>query len=931
MFEVPHLKTKTVSLLLLLLISLGQTVSAATWYTGDGWGGSVTIEEPATPGVTWYTGDGWGGSCQILAEYSSNWSTYWTMTRSTFDAPTGFTATPPSDSSTSLNLSWSKASNATHTYILGKKGSTPTSRSDPAAFLVCNITGSSHTETSLDIGTHYYFKAWSYNSTLGFSTDNATTDSYTRPGNPTSPTEISNTTTSLTIGFTKGTNATYTIARYSTTGYPTNPTANSSGFNPTANSSGTINSLSSNTTYYISLWSQINPYSPSYTTINATTPAVNTSSTIDPPYNGANTYNTSTSDLTLTWTSGNHSSQEVVIRSATGYPANPADGTEVYRNNTNTYTENNIQSTYYYTVFSYNTTQAAYSTTGLQIPWGGLRLQVYNESQPSQSLTFDLEITTNDGSTTYTSTDNTGYVVLDIDEIPYGDDTIIRIASEGYKTRTYVKDLDIGAFYNYTFYLPPAVTYNNGSSDPPPGWTPTLRSGSNSANCLNPDVDLDINLSHTPDSIISVQRYQSVYSRLLKTDSSPVTDTGSNATITLTKTLDETIGVYVYNSSLYGGWTLIPDSNYTLNNTHVEVSSDRFDSNSTIIKIDYYYQAISYYTWETLSENAYSLSGTNLTIDKDSLDSNTSICKADYYYYDMGGYSEPIMCLLKVVDSIQQPISTAKVVVKRYINTTDGYEEIASDLTDGNGQMSLYLLPDTLYLFDISKGGYTQLGSKYWTPTNDLYQKIFALNENSSEFANDTTYNEIIDFDVAWNTNGTFTITYTDSSNGINTANLVVYSNYTNKGLSAPCYWYNSTSASGFTHITTDTFNTSYDYLVSVTIDHDLFIYYSDSRMMDRTDPEPPTNNSEFNLKFDIFGDSTFGWSSLFGFFVLLVCVFSFGPRNAGFGLMVSGAAILFFQSWIGLNLLDSAVATLFIIVGGLVQWRVIAKERMRG
>ncbi len=85
------------------------------------------------------------------------------------DPPTSFKAN--SVNSTKIDLSWTKASTASHTHIQRNTGSYPTSITDGTT--VYNGTASTYSDTSLTEGTTYYYRAWSYNAT-----DNEYSSSY---------------------------------------------------------------------------------------------------------------------------------------------------------------------------------------------------------------------------------------------------------------------------------------------------------------------------------------------------------------------------------------------------------------------------------------------------------------------------------------------------------------------------------------------------------------------------------------------------------------------------------------------------------------------------------------------------------------------------------------------------------------------------------
>jgi len=177
---------------------------------------------------------------------------------------------------------------------------------------------------------------------------------------------------------------------------------------------------------------------------------------VDPPYNGSSKYYTGVNALNLTWDRGNFSDREIVVMKNGSYPTSPTDGI-VKQNSTNTYyNESNKFTEGYYTIFSYNKTSKVYSINGLNIPWGALGISVFNESNPSQAVVnWNLQISNENGSNTYTAFDCTNPKTLDFNDIPYGKKTIIRIwEPDNYKERIWYRNLYSNNFYNFTFFLP---------------------------------------------------------------------------------------------------------------------------------------------------------------------------------------------------------------------------------------------------------------------------------------------------------------------------------------------------------------------------------------------------------------------------------------------------------------------------------------------
>ena len=162
----------------------------------------------------------------------------------------------------------------------------------------------------------------------------------------------------------------------------------------------------------------------------------NTTQNVDPPYNGDSTYEFPNANFT--WSRGDNSDQEIVVQNNNSYPTTYTNGSGnwVRQNSTNTWFINSSSSVAYFTVWSYNSTSLLYSVTGLDIPWGALIINCYDEDT-NDSLEFDVSVSNQDGSQNYESSNNTNPHYLDINDLPVGDDIKITIsASVNYSSKS---------------------------------------------------------------------------------------------------------------------------------------------------------------------------------------------------------------------------------------------------------------------------------------------------------------------------------------------------------------------------------------------------------------------------------------------------------------------------------------------------------------
>jgi len=93
-------------------------------------------------------------------DWTREWYTFTTREQYIPDPPSSFTATAVSSSQ--IDLSWAKGTNASTTYI---ERNTISSWNRGEGTLIYNDTSTSYSDTGLNAGTTYYYQAWSYNAT----------------------------------------------------------------------------------------------------------------------------------------------------------------------------------------------------------------------------------------------------------------------------------------------------------------------------------------------------------------------------------------------------------------------------------------------------------------------------------------------------------------------------------------------------------------------------------------------------------------------------------------------------------------------------------------------------------------------------------------------------------------------------------------------
>ena len=380
-------------------------------------------------------------------------------------------------------------------------------------------------------------------------------------------------------------------------------------------------------------------------------------------------------------------------------------------------------------------------------------------------------------------------------------------------------------------------------------------------------------------------------------DSKMILDTTANAVITLTYPLENMISVELYNKSLYGtygGWIFITSDNYTATTTQVTIEHEIMDANTTMVRVNYYYE------------------------------------------FCTGGI-ESALYYLRVVETIEtgytevdRAIENVYMIIKRYVNTTGAFAEVSSILTDANGYVNIYLVPDAHYKIFLNKSGYDEvIGADYIpAPPNSFGQteeKIFRMVLTSS---GTTTPTEYVWFDNI-TFNGYFNlvtsilyVNYTDTLSNTTDWHLLVYRIDPNSSTPVFVATFSGTNDS-FTLTTVTPDNTS-NYKVILYMNHTNFGYHVPELYFYGFHAKP-TSASRFNLLFALnYGYNPFGWANTAMLFVILGCFFSFGRRETYIIVFMIGFILLFTNIYIGIETVWTGIAggffpTLLIFFGILM------------
>jgi hypothetical protein len=559
-----------------------------------------------------------------------------------------FTAT--NFNSSIINLTWSKNSNVTTTHIVYKKD-TEIGDMDDGTFLV-NTTNTSYNHTGLDWGTHYYYKAWSYNSTdNNYSYLNTSTDAYTNPEHPSDFQSTNRFMESLEFSVTKGTNATRTVLfmNSTATGYPDR--INGIEKDNTTSSTLTASGLEDNTIYNWSVYS-FNSSSGLWSELNATLQE-STIATSSAP-SSVTAERQSHTEIIINWTKG--SDYTIIRRNSTGYPATPESGTEVYNGTGATYDDENLDpaTRYYYRLWGWNGEEASvqYSSVmnittpappsdlvgevsgnDLVITWtkgeGASRTVLRNDTDSQPYLPTDGYHAYNDTGTTTTITGisdinyYSGFSYLFIDGLHlYSSATVMTWG--GIEINVYKESDPSIEINNYTVLITNSdgsETYQNTSANNP--FRIAVSDVPNGLDCViqiskdgyysrsfiqdlytNVYYNLDFYLPSHPDGGGTEGEPDYVppsdYEDTLKTTSSSVANPAIDLTITLDCVPETIVQVQQYNSNTNGRWFVIPDNKYSVNGDILTVDSTVMNDDTSTVQVQYYCSSNESYGYQYL-------------------------------------------------------------------------------------------------------------------------------------------------------------------------------------------------------------------------------------------------------------------------------------------------------------------------------------------
>jgi len=576
--------------------------------------------------------------------------------------------------------------------------------------------------SNLTYGTTY---TWYVNVTDGNSWTNETytftTESLDSPSNLKAA-SIDTTTISLT--WTKGSNADTTVIVRKTGSYPTGITDGVVVYNDTG-TSYTDSSLSAGTGYYYRAWSYANgEYSSSYdSAMNYTYP--------DKPISISSSATAHT--ISLSWTKGAGADKTVIRYSTSGYPTSPSDGTLAYNGTDTSTTISGLASetTYYFSFWAYDSESGYYSqdyathtATTPYAPPDPSNLMATPINTTAISLTWSASTDVNSvlvrKTGGYPSSPSDGTVIFNSSGTSYTDTGLTPSTHYYYRVWTY----DQGVY-----------SENYAQDD---AWT-------------KPQPPQDVNYSletsgTTANLTITWTKGQGADKTVVRKSANTFPSSPSDGTLVYNGTGTECTDANIDQMWYYRLWSYNESSglysdavNLTFFacwlNCYNESSGEPIENWSVFISD---MNGSQVYSAENL-QNSQILNTSQLPSGLASFKFTADGYKFRLYYYEItpetsltiNAYLPPesmntTLYLLYVKDVFDSPIRDALISVRHYDPSSGEYVEVARLYTDAEGRAGVYLIPGDMYKLVISKEGY-QTGYFDYTPLPEVYTAEFTL------------------------------------------------------------------------------------------------------------------------------------------------------------------------------------------------------------
>ena len=280
------------------------------------------------------------------------------------------------------------------------------------------------------------------------------------------------------------------------------------------------------------------------------------------------------------------------------------------------------------------------------------------------------------------------------------------------------------------------------------------------------------------------------------------------------------------------------------------------------------------------------------------------------------------------------PVEDATLDIQRYINSSVGYESVGIYISDGDGNIYIYLIPGELYKITITHDDYLTSISDY-IPSSNVFEQSFRLIPLTSDVTG-ITYDDFwtnisVDIDMVssgcWQL-GNITITYNDINSSTTNTEINLFEIYgtTNTLLNS---WNNASNS--FLNINSS-INTSRMHYIS--------LYFNTTATYAITQPViimiPSVNTPWCGgiIPFDLdariknvigpftIGETEVPWTTVLGTIIPIIILVSFGPFNTGLGIIGCGISMAMLQGFLntivsgGFNWAIVGIGAFIVVIG---------------
>ena len=281
---------------------------------------------------------------------------------------------------------------------------------------------------------------------------------------------------------------------------------------------------------------------------------------------------------------------------------------------------------------------------------------------------------------------------------------------------------------------------------------------------------------------------------------------------------------------------------------------------------------------------------------------------------------------------VDPPIENAKVIIRKYVNSTGDYEDVGIYFSSADGTFTVSLLPGVLYAFNITATDYDST-IESWMPTEIVFSDdrhhTFRLTPSTTPVTEYTSFWDTVTLTGVMNDidglNGTITITYSDSNLSTTNTDIYIYEHY--NGTSTLIVSINNVSENNIVYTTG---------IINTTRMHTVLLFFNNTANFDASSPVniiilPINVWSEFE-QFDfedratpIFGTlEGFTYAGIISAGLAIMALVMFGPHNTGIGILACGFVLgftnLFFTALFtgGFNAALAVYIPIIIVIGAM-------------